>query len=93
MKNIVLSSLALLFALFAVPASAQQDSGCLDRREIAGYVASGALLPLDSVLESAGIDSSQEVLSVQVCNRDGWVYIVAVLGPDGYAANLVLPAT
>ncbi len=86
---------AILLPALLVPAiaPAEAQGSCLGRRETQQLVASGTIVPLDSALSDAGIESDQEVLSVQVCDQGGWVYVVAILGPDGYAQNLVLPAT
>lgn len=84
-------ALILAQALFAVaPAQAQS---CLDNRQIQEAVSSGQIVSLATVLASAGVDSSAEVLSVQVCDEGGGlVYIIGVLAPNGEAQNLVLSA-
>jgi hypothetical protein len=91
----VLPVLATLLALVltgvgTLPASAQ---ACLSDREIQEAVSSGRIKSLYDVLASAGIDSSQSVLNVQVCDQGGrLVYIIGVLSPSGEAQNLVLDA-
>jgi hypothetical protein len=90
---LVVFAAALALALTGagtLPASAQ---GCLGNREIQEAVSSGQIKSLDQVLREAGIDSSQSVLSVQVCDQGGGlVYIIGVLSPSGEAQNLVLNA-
>ncbi|MEO5806035.1 hypothetical protein [Devosia sp.] len=82
-------AVALVFALAGTSAFAD----CLDKRQIQDAVSSGQIQSLDSVLSSAGIDQSQEILSVQVCDEGGQlVYIIGVLSPDGQAQNLTLNA-
>jgi uncharacterized membrane protein YkoI len=83
--------LALVLTSFStLPASAQ---ACLSNREIQEAVSSGQIKSLDEVLASAGVDSSQSVLNVQVCDQGGrLVYIIGVLSPSGEAQNLVLDA-
>ena len=74
----------------ATPVFAQE---CLGNREIQNGIAKGEFAPLSEALAEAGISASEEVLSVKVCQQAGdWVYVVSVLGQDGYARNLVLPA-
>lgn len=76
----------------AVTPSTAQDS-CLGKREIQSAISAGEILPLADILSMAGIDSSQEVLSVQVCDQGGqFYYMVAVLDTYGEAQNLVLNA-
>jgi uncharacterized membrane protein YkoI len=80
-----------LSTAIATPSAAQDN--CLGKREIQSAIAAGEILPLAQILSLAGIDSSQEVLSVQVCNRGGEpYYVVAVLDAYGEAQNLVLNA-
>lgn len=82
---------ALAIALAAATPSAAQS--CLGKREIQDAIASGQILSLAEILARAGVGGSQEVLSVQVCERGGqWVYIVAVLDNSGGAQNLILDA-
>lgn len=70
-----------------------QAQACLDNRAIQQAVSSGEIMSLAQVLSSAGIDSSSEVLSVQVCDQGGrLVYIIGVLTGSGEAQNLVLNA-
>jgi uncharacterized membrane protein YkoI len=89
-------AIALALALAAggtTIANAQQGGACLDKRQIQEAVSSGEILSLDAVLANAGIDSSQSVLSVEVCDEGGrLVYIIGVLSPSGEAENLVLSA-
>lgn len=71
-----------------------QAADCLDNRAIQDAIASGQIAPVDVVLAQNGVASDEQVLSVKVCDQgDGLVYVVAVLGPDGDARNLVLPAS
>ncbi|HTM79218.1 MAG TPA: hypothetical protein VL133_16510 [Devosia sp.] len=87
-----LASLLLSLALVAVGVGVVQ-AACLDKRQIQEMVSSGQIMSLDAVLASAGIDSSAEILNVQVCDQGGQlVYIIGVLSPDGDAQNLVLSA-
>lgn len=90
---LVVLAAALALALTGagtLPASAQS---CLGNREIQEAVSSGQIKSLEQVLREAGIDSSQSVLSVQVCDQGGrLVYIIGVLSPSGEAQNLVLNA-
>jgi hypothetical protein len=82
-----------LAVLLAVGSSAAAQAACLDNRQIQEAVASGEILSLAQVLASAGVDSSAEILSVQVCDQGGGlVYIIGVLAPSGEAQNLVLSA-
>ncbi|GHA29257.1 hypothetical protein GCM10007989_26040 [Devosia pacifica] len=65
----------------------------MGNREIQDAVSSGEIRSLDAVLAEAGVDSSQSVLNVQVCDRGGrLVYVVGVLSPSGEARNLELGA-
>jgi len=65
----------------------------MGKREIQSAIASGEILPLADILSMAGVDGSQEVLSVEVCDRGGQLYyVVAVLDEYGEAQNLVLNA-
>lgn len=86
------AALALCLSFGSVfPASAQDQ--CLGNRDIQNGIARGEFAPLSEALDSAGVSSSEEVLSVKVCREAGsWVYVVSVLEPNGYARNLVLPA-
>jgi len=88
---VLVTLLALVFTgVGTLPASAQ---ACLSDREIQEAVSSGRIKSLYEVLASAGIDSSQSVLNVQVCDQGGrLVYIIGVLSPSGEAQNLVLDA-
>ncbi|HEV7290721.1 PepSY domain-containing protein [Devosia sp. RR2S18] len=76
-----------------VASTGAAQAQCLDNRQIQQSVSSGEIMSLAAVLASAGIDSSAEVLSVQVCDEGGQlVYIIGVLSPNGEAQNLVLSA-
>lgn len=82
---------AMAFGLVAITPAAAQS--CLGKRDVQEAIATGQILSLAEILGRAGIDSSQEVLSVQVCDQGGQlVYIVAVLDDSGGAENLVLNA-
>lgn len=71
-----------------------QADDCLDNRAIQDAIASGMIAPVDVVLAENGVGGDEQVLSVKVCDQGGGlVYVVAVLGPDGDARNLVLPAS
>jgi uncharacterized membrane protein YkoI len=88
-----LASAALALAVLFGGTLAASAQACLDNRQIQEAVASGEIMSLASVLASAGIDSSTDVLSVQVCDEGGrLVYIIGVLTPSGEAQNLVLSA-
>lgn len=66
---------------------------CLDNRQIQDMVSSGQIMSLATVLASAGVDGSTEILNVQVCDEGGrLVYIIGILTPSGEAQNLVLGA-
>jgi hypothetical protein len=81
---------AVLALGLATPSFAQND--CLGKREIQDAIAAGEILPLADIMSMAGI-ASQEVLSVQVCDRGGQpYYMIAVLDTYGEAQNLVLNA-
>ena len=85
----ILVALAIGFA----GTSGASAQACLDNRQVQEAVASGQIMSLADVLTMAGIDSSTEVLSVQVCDDGGQlVYIIGVLTPSGEAQNLVLSA-
>jgi uncharacterized membrane protein YkoI len=86
-------ALALAMTAGGTTAASAQQGACLDKRQIQEAVSSGEILSLDAVLANAGIDSSQSILSVEVCDEGGrLVYIVGVLSPSGEAENLVLSA-
>lgn len=86
-------ALALALALALSGTGSAQAQACFDKRQIQEAVASGQILSLDAVLASSGVDSSSEILNVQVCDRGGsLVYVIGVLAPDGQAKNLVLNA-
>jgi hypothetical protein len=96
MKNILKPFIALLLApvlLAPVIAPATAQGECLSGRDTQRMIASGEIMPLESALAQAGVGSDQQILSAQVCDQGRWVYVVAVLGPGGYAQNLVLPAS
>lgn len=98
MKNLILAILAivapLMFLSAAGSANAQGGGSCLDNRAIQSAISAGQILPLASALSKAGVDPSQEVLSVQVCDQGGgnYIYVVAVLNSQGQAENLTLSA-
>ena len=84
---------ALVLTFGMAGTSMAQAQACLDNRAIQKAVSSGEIMSLAQVLSSAGIDSSSEVLSVQVCDQGGrLVYIIGVLTGSGEAQNLVLNA-
>jgi uncharacterized membrane protein YkoI len=84
---------AVALALGLGATGTAQAQACLDNRAIQKAVSSGEIMSLAQVLSSAGIDSSSEVLSVQVCDQGGrLVYIIGVLTGSGEAQNLVLNA-
>lgn len=77
--------------LLGVPAAAAQ---CLDNRAIQDAIASGEIAPVSDILAANGVGADEQVLSVKVCeDGGGLVYVIAVLGPDGDARNLTLPAS
>lgn len=83
---------ALILSSAIVPAAAQGGS-CLSNREIQDAIASGEILPVSQALQNAGVDRSQEVLSVKVCDNGGQLYyIVAVINSYGQAENLTISA-
>ena len=88
-----LASIAIALALGLASTGAASAQACLDKRQIQDAVSSGQIMSLDTVLASAGVDGSAEILSVQVCDEGGGlVYIIGVLTPEGEAQNLVLSA-
>jgi len=90
---VLATALALAMTLSGTGAANAQNGACLDKRQIQEAVSSGEILSLDAVLAQAGIDSSQSILSVEVCDQGGrLVYIIGVLSPAGEAENLVLSA-
>lgn len=96
MKSTLITLLsALLLTIGAAPAEPvlAQGSDCLSNRAIQDAIAAGEIAPLARVLASAGVGADAEILSVRVC-RDGggYNYIVAVMGRNGNARNLTLPA-
>lgn len=87
------AALALALALAVSGTGGAQAQACLDKRQIQEAVASGQIASLDTVLVSAGVDPSAEILNVQVCDEGGrLVYVIGVLSADGQAQNLVLSA-
>lgn len=89
----IVRSAALALAVSLAGMGAANAQACLDNRQIQEGIASGQIMSLADVLASAGIDSSTDVLSVQVCDEGGrLVYIIGVLTPAGEAQNLVLSA-
>lgn len=85
--------MALALALALAGTGQSQAQACLDKRQIQEAVASGEIMSLDAVLASAGVDSSTDILNVQVCDEGGaLVYVIGVLSSDGQAQNLVLNA-
>lgn len=87
------AALALALALALSGTGSAQAQACLDKRQIQEAVASGQIMSLDTVLVSAGVDPSAEILNVQVCDQGGrLVYVIGVLSADGQAQNLVLSA-
>ena len=89
----LLASIALALVVGLVGTGSASAQSCLDNRQIQEAVSSGEIMSLADVLASAGVDSSADVLSVQVCDEGGaLVYIIGVLSPDGEAQNLVLSA-
>lgn len=96
MKTLImklLSATVLALAIGFVATGTASAQACLDKRQIQEAVSSGQIVSLDAVLASAGVDSSVEVLNVQVCDQGGrLVYIIGVLSRDGQAQNLVLNA-
>ena len=86
-------TLALVLALGLGATGMAQAQACLDNRAIQDKVSSGEIMSLAQVLSAAGVDSSAEVLNVQVCDQGGrLVYIIGVLTPSGEAQNMVLNA-
>ena len=86
-------TLAMVLAIGLSATGMAQAQACLNNREIQEKVSSGEIMSLAQVLSSAGIDSSAEVLNVQVCDEGGrLVYIIGVLTPSGEAQNMVLSA-
>lgn len=87
------ASLAITIAM-AVGTAPALAADCLNNRGIQDAIASGEIAPVAVVLANNGVGGDEEVLSVKVCDQGGGlVYVVAVLGPDGDARNLVLPAS
>ena len=96
MKTLImklLSATVLALAIGFAATGTASAQACLDKRQFQEAVSSGQIVSLDAVLASAGVDSSVEVLNVQVCDQGGrLVYIIGVLSRDGQAQNLVLNA-
>ncbi|NGP18702.1 MULTISPECIES: hypothetical protein [Devosia] len=92
-KPSAVAAMALALALALAGTGQSQAQACLDKRQIQEAVASGEIMSLDAVLASAGVDSSTDILNVQVCDEGGaLVYVIGVLSSDGQAQNLVLNA-
>jgi hypothetical protein len=88
-----LASVGLALTVGLAACGGAQAQACLDNRQVQEAISSGQIMSLADVLASAGIDSSTEVLSVQVCDEGGiWVYHIGILTPAGEAENLVLSA-
>ncbi len=86
-------ALALALSLALVGTGSAQAQACLDKRAIQEAVASGEILSLDAVLASAGVESSVQILSVEVCDQGGsLVYVIGMLAPDGQAETRTLSA-
>ena len=84
---------SLMLPLAAIGPATAQDESCLSKRDIQSVVASGQILALPDALAYAGIDSSQEVLSVNVCDYGGELYyVLAVIDAYGEAQNVTLNA-
>ena len=87
------SALAMAMAIGLTGASPASAQACLDNRQIQEAVSAGEIMSLVDVLALAGVDTSAEILSVQVCDESGaLVYVIGVLTPEGEAQNLVLGA-
>jgi len=86
-------ALALALALALATTGSSQAQACLDKRQIQEAVSSGQIMSLDAVLAQAGVDSSSDILNVDVCDEGGrLVYVIGVLSSDGQAQNLTLDA-
>lgn len=86
-------AVALSLTVAATSPSMAQGGSCLGKRDIQNAVSSGDILPLASILSYAGVEQSQEVLSVKVCDRGGQpYYVVAVVDAYGEVQNLTLNA-
>ena len=86
-------ALALALALALATTGTSQAQACLDKRQIQEAVSSGQIMSLDAVLAQAGVDSSSDILNVDVCDEGGrLVYVIGVLSSDGQAQNLTLDA-
>lgn len=86
-------ALALALALALATTGSSQAQACLDKRQIQEAVSSGQIMSLDAVLAQAGVDSSSDILNVDVCDDGGrLVYVIGVLSSDGQAQNLTLDA-
>lgn len=78
---------------FASALPAMAAGQCLSNQEIQAALSSGQIGPVAAALAQAGVGRDAKVLSVRVCREGGrMVYVVAVLGSDGDARNLTLPA-
>lgn len=80
-----------MIGLLSVPVIA---ADCLGNRAIQDAIAAGEIAPVDEVLAANGVGGDEQVLSVKVCDEGGGLfYVISVLGPDGDARNLTLPAS
>ncbi|RUT30988.1 hypothetical protein EMQ25_08900 [Arsenicitalea aurantiaca] len=93
MKNALLALFAAGTLFSLAPAESVQAQACLSNQELQEAVSSGRVAPVADVLARAGVGRDQQVLSVRACDEGGRiVYVVGVLGADGNAQNLTLPA-
>ncbi len=89
----LLSALWLTAAPDAVAPVQAQGEDCLSNQQVQRAIADGEIAPLAQVLSGAGVGGDAQILSVRVCRENGrYAYLVAVLGRDGAAQNLRLPA-
>lgn len=89
----LLSGLLLAAEPASVGPALAQGEDCLSNQQIQRAIADGDVAPLAEVLKGAGIGADAEILSVKVCRQGReYTYVVAVLGRDGNARNLNLPA-
>jgi hypothetical protein len=98
MKKLLLitcATIAMALPLsFALAPPAMAAGHCLSNKEIQAALSSGQISPVAAALAQAGVGRDAKVLSVRVCEEGGrMVYVVAVLGTDGDARNLTLPAS
>ncbi|HEY4203285.1 MAG TPA: hypothetical protein VGM83_22245 [Devosiaceae bacterium] len=73
----------------ATPAMA---ADCLGKRDIQQAVSSGKILPLARILSAGGIKSS-DVISFQVCPKDGQLYYELQVYSAGDAETVTLNAS